>query len=191
MSSFWPDGIELSDTQSPKDILNTAKEEWRTVSDGVLELVLQDAKSESGNFMIIVHAKHVRSKRTATLFSIVHEPEKPYPVRIQPEKENIPDSLKKSYYKQSAADFSLGSISVISDSLRYYPMPSEMTGLGVRPKKDMNLVSNPWVSDTPSEFRKKLSEVFNLGLVKREILNLASSAINNKDEHIDVEQLES
>jgi hypothetical protein len=184
MSSFWPDGIELSDTQSPKDILNTAKEEWLTVSDGVLELVLQDAKSESGNFMIIVHAKHVRSKRTATLFSIVHEPEKPYPVRIQPEEENIPDSLKKSYYKKSTAASSFGSL---ADNL----IASGPISLDGRTRKDMSLVTNPWVSDTPSEFRKKLSEVFNLGLVKREILNLASSAINHRDEHIDVEKMES
>jgi hypothetical protein len=37
-------------------------------------------------------------------------------------------------------------------------------------------ISNQWVSDTPSEFRKTLAEAFNLGIIKREILNLASSA---------------
>jgi hypothetical protein len=97
MSSFWPDGLEISDIQSPRDILNTANEEWQKNSDGILELVLQDAKSKSENSMIIVHAKHVVNNRTAQLFSIVHQPGKPYPVTIQPEKEELPDFLKKSY----------------------------------------------------------------------------------------------
>jgi hypothetical protein len=33
-------------------------------------------------------------------------------------------------------------------------------------------VTNKWVSETPSEFRSKLFDVFNLGLVKSEVLNL-------------------
>jgi hypothetical protein len=166
MSSFWPDGVELSDTQSPKDILNTAQEEWQTASNGILQLVLQDAKSECGNSMIIVHAKNVASNRTATLFSIVHQPEKPYPVTIQPKKEDLPTFLKKSYYEEtplSWRDIQTTSInSLINRS-------SEL---------DIKQVVNKWVSDTPPEFRKKLSEAFNLGIVKREILNLASINAN-------------
>jgi hypothetical protein len=34
---FWPQDIQLSDNQSPLEILNTAQEEWRTSSDGVME----------------------------------------------------------------------------------------------------------------------------------------------------------
>jgi hypothetical protein len=162
MSSFWPDGVEISDTQSPKDILNTAQEEWHTASNGVLELVLQDAKSESGNSMIIVHAKNVASNRTATLFSIVHQPEKPYPVTIQPEKEDLPTFLKKSYYEQNSQ------LSALAVGL----------SMTVERDKGMKPVINHWVSDTPPEFRKNLSKAFNLGIVKREILNLTSSNIN-------------
>ena len=69
MSSFWPKGVEITDTQSPREILSTAQEDWQTKSDGVMELILQDTQSESGNSMIIVHAKYVPSNRTATLFS--------------------------------------------------------------------------------------------------------------------------
>lgn len=172
MSSFWPDGVEISDTQSPKDILNTAQEEWQTASDGILQLVLQDTKSESGNSMIIVHAKNVASNRTATLFSIVHQPEKPYPVTIQPEKEDLPTFLKKSYYEPTSQS-QLENLSV---------------GLSMIAVKGKNPVINPWVSDTPPEFRKKLSEAFNLGIVKREILNLTSSntsTANNNEDLID------
>jgi hypothetical protein len=167
MSSFWPDGVEISDTQSPKDILNTAQEEWQKASDGILQLVLQDTKSESGNSMIIVHAKNVASNRTATLFSIVHQPEKPYPVTIQPEKEDLPTFLKKSYYEETPPSGWLGS-----------PTTSIHTFINGSPKLDIKQVVNKWVSDTPPEFREKLSEAFNLGIVKREILNLASINAN-------------
>jgi hypothetical protein len=166
MSSFWPDGVELSDTQSPKDILNTAQEEWQTASDGILQLVLQDAKSESGHSMIIVHAKNVASNRTATLFSIVHQPGKPYPVTIQPEKEDLPTFLKKSYYKETPS------------SWRDSPTTSINSFINRSSELDIKQVVNKWVSDTPPEFRKKLSEAFNLGIVKREILNLASINAN-------------
>jgi hypothetical protein len=46
MSSFWPDGLKLSDTQSPRDILKTAQEDWQTDTDGIMELVLQNARSD-------------------------------------------------------------------------------------------------------------------------------------------------
>jgi hypothetical protein len=48
-------------------------------------------------------------------------------------------------------------------------------------KKSGVPLDNKWVSDTPSEFRKKLSEAFNLGIIKREILNLASSTANHSN----------
>jgi hypothetical protein len=150
MSSFWPEGLKLSDTQSPRDILKTAQQEWQTSTDGIMELVLQDARSESGNSMIVVHAKHAVNKRTATLFSVVHEDGKPYPVAIQPKSEDLPSFLKKT------------------------PKGHQISTLGI-----WDLSDNRWISDTPSEFRKKLTDAFNLGIVKREILNLASSATGN------------
>ena len=36
-------------------------------------------------------------------------------------------------------------------------------------------MNNEWVADTPSELREKLEEVFSLGNIKSEILNLVSS----------------
>ena len=93
---FWPQDIQLNDTQSPLEILNAAQEEWRIVSDGVMELILQETKSNSGNSMIIVHGKHVLSNRTATLFSVVCRPGYPYPVTIQPKGVDLPIFLKKS-----------------------------------------------------------------------------------------------
>jgi hypothetical protein len=167
MSSFWPDGFEISDTESPRDILNTAKEDWQKNSNGLMDLVLQDAESESGNPMIIVHAKHVVKNRTSMLFSIVHQPEQPYPVTIEPKGEKLPTFLQKSYYEPS------------TQLQQAFATVSVMARRDQSPKQVVKQVVNRWVSDTPSEFREKLVEVFNLGFIKREILNLASSATGN------------
>jgi hypothetical protein len=169
MSTFWPEGIELKDTQSPREILKTAQDDWQKSSDGVMGLVLQDAESKSGNSMIIVHAKHISSNRTATLFSIVHRPNCPYPATIQPEEENMPEFLKKTYLNpdvRSAFD------------QQYRTGKLEITG-----KLDISqtFLTNQWVSETPVEFRKKLAEAFNLGSIKSTVLNLVSSSSENEN----------
>ncbi len=165
MSNYWPSDLSFSNTQSPREILEVAKEDWYANSEGVMELVLQDAESESGNSMIIVYAKHVLSNRTSKLFSIVHRPNNPYPVTIQLEDENIPNFLKKSYTRPG-----LPGLSSIGITPRIFEDIEEET------------ISNLWVSDTPPEFRKKLAEAFNLGDVKSGILNLALSASNASDD---------
>ena len=164
MSSFWPAGIELSDTQSPREILKAAKEDWQTSSDGIMDLILQDTESQSGNSMIVVHAKHVASRRTATLFSVIHRSEQPYPATIKIKGEDLPTFLKKSYYKPGLTD----------DVLGIHKGTFDKMGMG-------RTVSNKWVSDTPPEFRENLADAFNLGAVKGEILNLASVAKENGD----------
>jgi hypothetical protein len=152
MSDFWPKGLELSDTQSPMGILENAKHDWNTNSNGALGLVLQETKSTTGNYMIIVHAKHLPSNRTVTLFSVVHRPNAPYPATIEPKGDDLPTFLKKSYYQ-----------------------PGFTENIGGSLLQQGRTVKNSWVSETPSEFRKNLEQVFNLGTVKSEILSLVSS----------------
>lgn len=161
MSNYWPSGLNLSDTQSPREILEVAQEDWYTNSEGIMTLVLQDAESELGNPMIIVHAKHVPSNRTARLLSIVSRPDNPYPVTIQPEVENLPNFLKKSYSYTTPGlqDIAKGVNSMMATK--------------------HNSVTNNWVSETPSEFREKLAEVFNLGSIKSKLVNLASGISNS------------
>ena len=153
MSNFYPTGLKFDDTQSPMEILRVAQGDWKTNSSGVLALVLQEAKSQSGNDMIIVHAKHIPSNRSATLFSVVHRPSAPYPVTIQPKEGDLPNFLKKSYCEPGFAAIGAGISAMQSHT-----------------------VKNKWVSDTPADFREKLEEVFNLGFVKSAILNLVSSS---------------
>ena len=150
---FWPAGLDLRDTQSPIEILGFTQEEWSANSDGFLALVFQTAKSRSGNDMIIVHAKHIPSNRTAELFSIAHRLDTPYPVAIQPHEYELPNSLKKRYYQETPYEFE---------------MRDQEPDAGYT-------VENPWVADTPSELRLLLKNAFNLGSVKSVILNLVSS----------------
>lgn len=158
MPDFWPRGLELNDTQSPMEVLQEAQRDWESNSNRLMTLVLQSAKSQSGNDMTIVHAKHLPSNRTASLFAVVYRPANPYPATIQPKGDELPDLLKKSYYQPGSDPF--GS-SVIPRGLL---------------KTEGRTVTNQWVSDTPSEFREKLMEVFNLGIIKSEVLNLTCRA---------------
>ena len=149
MSDFWPSDLEVSDTSSPHEILLEAQDEWKLRSEGMLTLVIQEAKSTSGNSILIVHCKHVPSSRTITLFSVVHRPGSPYPAKIQPRDVDLPDILKKSYYRPGLTD----------------PLVTGIKG---------ETVNNKWVCDTPNDFRKELRNVMNLGTVKGEIQSLIS-----------------
>ena len=155
MSNYWPDGLELSDAKAPLEILRDAQAEWKSSSGGVLDLILQEAAPHTGNYMIIVHAKHVASNRTASLFSVISRKAHPYPARIQPKDEELPDFFKKIYKTVNIRGLaSMGAV--------------------INQSKE-ELIENEWVADTPFEFRVKLHKVFNLGIIKSIILNLISS----------------
>jgi len=151
MSEYWPEGIELGDIASPIDILNSAKEQWEAESNGVLTLVLHEAESTDGNIFVEVHAKYIPTDQTITLFAIVYRPGSPYPSRIQPSDEELPDYFKKSYKRSGIADIA--------------------TIVGAASTTE---VTNQWVCDTPGEFRVKLKSVFNLGTLKSQIVSLIS-----------------
>jgi hypothetical protein len=162
VNSFWPWDLDLSDTSSPLDILRSASREWAEKSQGALALLIQEAVSTNGNTLLIVHAKHVPSNRTINLFSVVHRPGSPYPAKIQPREQELPDILKKSYYVPGSVDIA--------------------NALG---RTSGRHVTNEWVCDTPSEFRSELEKAFNLGTVKSEVLSLVSgsgSSFTAKDE---------
>jgi hypothetical protein len=156
VAEFWPAGLDLDDTSSPLEILEMANQEWAEHTSGLLALVIQEAESTNGNHLLIVHAKHVPSNRTVTLFSVVHRPGAPYPATILPRDNELPDILKKSYYRPGFAEVSAG-----------------FRGLEGR------RVENDWVSDTPSEFRSQLRNVFKLGILKSEVLSLVSGAASS------------
>jgi hypothetical protein len=151
VTNFWPTGLDLGDTSSPLEILASAQQQWTEQSEGLLALVIQEAESTNKNHILIVHAKHVPSNRTVTLFAVVHRPGAPYPAKIQPRDDELPDILKRSYYRRGIADIG-AEIGTVSG----------------------RQVINKWVCETPSEFRAQLQEVFNLGTLKSEVLSLVS-----------------
>lgn len=148
MADYFPSGITLDDTASPLDVLEEAQKEWTDRTGGVLALVIQRAESEKGNAMLIVHAKHVPSNRTVQLLTVVHRPSAHYPATIQPRDDDLPNLLKKSYNIRGV--------------------------FGVRDMESIRTVNNEWVCDTPAEFRQKLKEALNLGVIKSEIVSLLS-----------------
>ncbi len=179
-NSFWPEGLSVSDVQSPYEILESAREEWETESKGVLTLVLQRSEPEDGNAIITVHAKHIPTNRTAALFYVIHRQKAPYPVTIQPKKENdIPRFLKKSYYVPST-NFSPISPIVEAAELAFVNTDIE--------RNKRKLITNDWVSDTPSEFRENLADAFNLSGVKAIVLNLTSSKAQSGDDDNEVQE---
>lgn len=158
MSSFWPSNLNLDDIASPAAILQSAKQEWNDRTGGVLTLVIQTTESTNKDAMLIVYAKHMPTNRTATLLSIVHRPKAPYPCKIQPNSEDLPDFLKKSYYQAGLSELAIGARAVSGG------------------KK-----VNKWVCDTPVEFRSKLEEAFNLGTLKSTVLNLLSDVTQDEE----------
>ncbi|MCI5165555.1 MAG: hypothetical protein D3903_05535 [Candidatus Electrothrix sp. GM3_4] len=170
MNSFWPEGLSVSDIQSPYEILENAREEWETASDGVLTLVFQKSEPEDGIETIIVHVKHVPDNRTVTLFSVIHRLNSPYPITIQPKQDRLPKILKKSYCIPSKSSvFAMEMAKVDCEVNKTFGRPMSI-------KETQELITNKWVSDTPSEFREKLTEAFNLSVIKSAVLNLTSSA---------------
>jgi hypothetical protein len=176
MSSYFPSGLKLDDTQSPIEILQEAQRDWEAQSGGLLTLILQTAKSKSDNDLILVHVKHIPSSRTVSLFSVVYRPGNPYPATIQPREDELPKFLRKSYYEPG---FDAGFL------------------LSAATKVQGKTVTNQWVSETPSEFRRNLTDAFNLGIVKSEVLNLVcktpevdteESAIESKKMEMDSQQ---
>jgi hypothetical protein len=155
MTNYWPQGLDLIDAKTPFEILCEAQTEWKSSSGGVLKLILQIAESQAGHHMIVVHAEHVASNRTASLFSVISRKSHPYPARLQPKDEELPNFFKKSYKTQN------------------FSAMASIPALMNQSKEEWR--ENEWVAETPSEFRIKLQDVFNLGNIKSIILNLLSS----------------
>lgn len=153
MTDYWPSGLQLDDTETPLQILESARKDWENKSGGKLTLLLQQTATTEEDPMVIVHAQHIVSKRTVTLCSVIHRDNAPYPVRIQPRDNELPDFLRKTHYEPSGFAVNLA---------------ATIPAFG-------RTVENKWVCDTPAEFRQKLAEAFNSAVLKSDILSLVSS----------------
>ena len=153
MSNFWPLDLNLTDCVTPRDILSEAQNEWGREGKGIFELVFRNTKSETGNELVIVYAQHRQSRKTAKLFQVLHRPDKPFPVTIQPEIEALPEVFQREYKKTVSSGFS---------SIAHLMNPQE---------RIIN-VTNDWVATTPAEFRENLSRAFQSDSVRSQLLNM-------------------
>lgn len=157
--SFFPDDIDLSEIQSPTEILEEAREEWARRSDGMLDLiVIESDLSDSTRSILDVILTHSSSGRQAKLLSLRHVPDQAYPLEIVPESFNYPDYLVKKRFVPARKKTLLG--------------PSILDSLGELIPE--HTVTNKWVCETPREFRQMLAEALSLGSVKSLIVNLVA-----------------
>lgn len=157
--SFFPDDIDLSEIQSPTEILEEAREEWARRSGGTLELIVVESDlSDSAKSILDIILAHSSSGRQAKLLSLRHVPDQAYPLEIVPESFNYPDYLVKKRFVPARKKTLLG--------------PSILDSLGELIPE--HTVTNKWVCETPREFRLMLAEALNLGSVKSLIVNLVT-----------------
>ena len=154
MSEYWPDDLDLTDTRSPLEILESVRQELIAMSGHRLTLDVIGTETGDGRVSIPVYAREMSAFRAAMLLEVTHRAGFHYPARIIPVTEELPDFLKKEYWKPGAVrDFGL------SPALR------SMEVFGTQ-------VTNEWVCDTPTEFSDKLQQVLKRAEVKRALLGL-------------------
>jgi len=157
MSDYWPDDLDLTDTRSPLEILESVRKELIAMSGNRLTLDFAGTETSDNRVSMPVYAREVSSRRTATLFEVTHLRGLSYPVRIIPVTEELPDFLRKEYWEPKS-----GRSSDLS------PILQSMVGVGMK-------VTNEWVCDTPAEFSDKIQKMLKRSEVKRAILGLLTS----------------
>jgi len=163
MSIFWPNDLDIDDSDDPIFIIQEARVDWEKESKGSLTIDVKQRESNDGYVIISLTARHVTSSRTAELCSVFHRHEFPYPAKIQTNDRDLPDKLKKKYYKPGVPD-----------------MFSSLSSVG-----QGRTIENDYVADSPSEFRALLVRALNLGTVKAAILSIVGSrkVIGPNEEH--------
>ncbi len=159
MGSFWPKGIDIKDVAAPYEILQLANQDWLTESEGLLSLVIQEKEPEEGMEEFIVHALHIPSDRSVTLFSVTQLGDTPYPARITLRGDRIPIFLQKEYHRTKKG--------ILADANALY--------------ESKELIANKWVSETPADFRKHLSEALNSSETKSVVFSLLASIKGTDD----------
>ncbi len=168
--NFFPSDLEITNLQSPLDILSEAKLEWDSKGQGIISLLVDEGRSTSGSdstsVIIHVYALHIPSQRLARLLTIFHVTEKPYPARINPEKEDIPDYLRKERIGASSRS-SLAAIESFRVSM------------------SQNTSVDEWVCESPDEFRRQLVKALNRGSVKAAVTNIVTvSSVDDETSEI-------
>ena len=166
--SFFPSNLEIVNVQSPLDILSEAKDEWDAEGQGVITLLVDDGRSTKSDVVyafIRVYALHIPTERVENLLTVVHVCDKPYPARIELEKEDTPAYLRKERY-----------------------VPARKAGLmnsdifqALNKTIPAHTVYEEWVCQSPDEFRKQLAKALTRGSVKSAITNIIAASTKDTD----------
>jgi hypothetical protein len=166
LAKFFPAGLDARDSSSPADILLEARTQWERESSGALTLDFTNDEIKEGLAVTFVRVIHLPSQRSASLFEVGHRPDTPYPVAIQPDDDDLPKLLRKSYYEPGSPGLTNWNAMMAAATLA---------------KTEGKTVKNDWVADTPAEFRAMLEKAFNLGYVKGIVVNLLAQKIKGGD----------
>lgn len=167
--SFFPSDLEIINAQSPLDILSEAKDEWDAKGQGVVTLLVDEGRStlrSHGDIdvtLIRVYALHIPTERVESLLTVIHVSGKPYPARINPEKEDIPAYLRKERFVP-AKKAGLMPPSILQSISEAIPA---------------HTVTEEWVCESPEEFRRQLAKALTLGHVKSAITNIIAGSTNH------------
>lgn len=157
MSNFWPKELELTTVQTPMEILLEARDEFLRESNNLVFLDFQTENDVNGDEEITVRAVISTTRRSATLFRVVHQIGRPYPSAIVTQENSLPTYLRSTQKKKIRT----GGISMLTP-----PVEREIEE------------TNRWVSIGPAEFRSRLAEVFNSGYVKSTLINSMCNGVH-------------
>jgi len=154
--SFWSDDINADEVLSPEDIMKDAGDELHSRTG---KLIVSIRKSRLDDRVVLAfEVLNRETQRACTLLEVSHRTDQSFPVLINPPEWDIPNFLKRRRYVpgKRGAFASLGALAAAQ----------QMMGEPGR------YVENEWVCATPSEFKDKLTKLFDQDRVKYRIISL-------------------
>lgn len=150
--SLWPEDLQTQDVRTPAEILSEQAQLLEQQTNGLLEgsiveQVLEDRK------VTAFEVSAPRIPETVRLFEVYQSLDLEYPVAIMPPNINIPDFLKREFYRPGPKEIMkvMSEVATLSSNL--------WSRTGTWEKND-------WVADSPSEFTKILEKLLSSGGVK-------------------------
>ena len=182
--TFFPSDFEVINAQAPLCILSEAKNEWDAKGKGVVTLLIDEGSpaslvdDDTDMTFIHVYLTHIPTGRVENLLTVIHANGKPYPARINPEKEDTPHYLRKQRIVPAKKP-GLISASILQSLSEAIPA---------------HTVTEEWVCESPDDFRKQLAKALTLGRVKSAITNIIAvsrgGSVSDDNSELSVDEAE-
>lgn len=157
--SFWPDEINADVVISPIEIMEEAGAE---LEQKTLRLAVTVRTTQlSDRVVLAFEISNHSAQTTVNLFEVSHQIEQPYPVAIDPPEYRIPEFLTRiQLVPRRPGKIENFVTTVAPRNLQTIPE---------------SYVENEWICATPTEFKKKLTELFARDDVKARIITLLTA----------------